>query len=237
LLSNKRKTIPVSPVEDGFMTFTEHVFCQFFFEVPALQHQLKDFVGEFAKNLTKSSLTCDWLPGQEPGRLIGHLITDFTTEHLTSRQKGKAGHRTAIQLFSFQQIENQINELRKPTFDPRAYKGRGYLLRGSIKTDGHSLQLLGFKLKELQSVRYKRYKACLLPNRITSTTGGTDAFLKEIRNVDRTEDVRELWDCTPEDAGNFSYLGIDLGQTCVVGACAILPDDQQPKGRKRNNRG
>ncbi|KAG0230667.1 hypothetical protein BGX31_005783 [Mortierella sp. GBA43] len=73
----------------------------------------------------------------------------------------------------------------------------------------------------------------LLP-RISSTLGGTDHYLTEIRNIVKTkEDVKAIWDCKPEE---IKILGIDLGQACVVGASALLlshekvsSKDKQPK--------
>jgi len=55
-----------------------------------------------------------------------------------------------------------------------------------------------------------------------STVGGVDYYLTEIRNVVKSsDDVRRLWGCEPEDV---NIIGLDLGQTCVVGASAILPN-------------
>ncbi|KAF9176165.1 hypothetical protein BGZ51_001511, partial [Haplosporangium sp. Z 767] len=200
---------PVSPVEDGFMTFTEYELGAFFCKTPALHTCLRSLMGQAAPehgmDLKQNALVNDWLPGQEPGLLIKHLISAVAPDGLTSRQRGKAGHKSAVRLLTLQQIEDHVNALRKPSFDPCTYKEKGYVLRGSVRTDGHRLQLLAFKLKELQSVRYGRYKKTLLPNRLTSTTGGTDSFLTEIRNIVKTkQDVQELWGCTPEQAGEIS---------------------------------
>ncbi|KAG0195025.1 hypothetical protein BGX33_004499, partial [Mortierella sp. NVP41] len=72
-----------------------------------------------------------------------------------------------------------------------------------------------------------------LPPRITSTLGGTDYYLSEIRNVVSTsEDIAKLWDCAPEQ---IKILGIDLGQAFVVGASALLPSREppgKPQGRE-----
>ncbi|KAG9067030.1 hypothetical protein KI688_012942 [Linnemannia hyalina] len=38
--------------------------------------------------------------------------------------------------------------------DPVTYAEKGYVLKGSIKTDGLRIQLLAFKLRELQDIRY-----------------------------------------------------------------------------------
>ncbi|KAF9271067.1 hypothetical protein BGZ88_006901, partial [Linnemannia elongata] len=84
------------------------------------------------------------------------LLADFGPKDLTSRQRGKAGYRGAIRLTTMDEIRDHLRPLRQGTVDPREYKSKGYVLRGSIRTDGHRLQILGFKLKELQSCRFKR---------------------------------------------------------------------------------
>ncbi|KAI7825628.1 hypothetical protein BC939DRAFT_121676 [Gamsiella multidivaricata] len=62
----------------------------------------------------------------------------------------------------------------------------------------------------------------MLPSRITSTVGGVDYYLTEVRNVVKTkQDVAVLWDCEPE---KIKILGLDLGQAFVVGASALLPE-------------
>ncbi|KAF9150146.1 hypothetical protein DFQ26_001677, partial [Actinomortierella ambigua] len=132
-------------------------------------------------------------------------------------------------------IRTHVNSLRTPGFDPRAYTQKGYALRGSIKTDGHRLQVLAFKLRELLSVRYKRYSDDVLPDRLLSTTAGTDDHLTEVRNVFQSkEDVERLLGCP---ANRVAYLGIDPGQACVVGAYAYLPSDKDPMFRRNRHRG
>ncbi|KAF9367534.1 hypothetical protein BGX21_007296, partial [Mortierella sp. AD011] len=129
-------------------------------------------------------------------------------------------------------LRKHIESLQPDTFDPTLYKKRGYALRGSIRTDGFRLQLLAFKLKELQSVRYKRLSRDVLPLQINSTVGGVDYYLTEVRNVVKErQDVTNLWGCEPEQ---IKILGIDLGQACVVGASAVLPKDNQHIGAVRS---
>ncbi|KAF9969701.1 hypothetical protein BGZ75_002690, partial [Mortierella antarctica] len=135
-----------------------------------------------------------------------------------------------VKLLSLRQIKDHLEPLRQPDFDPANYNEKGYVLRGSVRTDGFRLQLLGFKIKELQSVRYRRLSERVLPERVTSTVGGVDYYLSEVRNIIRTkEDVARLWPMTrPED---IKVVGMDLGQACVVGLSALLPAqslDQPP---------
>lgn len=163
----------------------------------------------------------DWIGDKEPGFLIKRLLSDVAKEGLTKRQRGKGGHKAAVKLMSLEEIKEHINNLREPNFDLRTYDTKGYILRGSIRTDGHRIHLLAFKLRELQSVRYRRFPVDVLPRQITSTTGGTDYYLTEVRNVVKTkQDVAELWACPPDQ---IKILGLDLGQACVLGASALLP--------------
>ncbi|KAF9980708.1 hypothetical protein BGZ65_004771, partial [Modicella reniformis] len=99
----------------------------------------------------------------------------------------------------------------------------------SIRIDGFLLQLLAFKMDELNAVKYKRLPEDKLHRRITSTVGDTDHFLTEIRNIVRTEqDVRILWGCEPEEAKDVKIFGLDLGQACMAGANALLPSSMKP---------
>ncbi|KAF9965350.1 hypothetical protein BGZ73_001473, partial [Actinomortierella ambigua] len=236
----KHQSIPVSPIGHGFMTFTELELGQFFCKEPSLLKSLNSLIGRHPDDHKEFKLAdlCAWLPGQAPGHLIKHFVSPIaSTDGLTSRKKGKAGHAGAIKQLTLDEIEGHINQLRDPSFQPCLYDEKGYVLHGSVKTDGFRVQLLAFKMKELQSVRYRRYKQDLLPDPLASTIGGTDRYLTEIRNVVQTEnDVMKIWDCRADQAGDITYLGIDPGQNCVVGACALLPNHKQPKGHRRKKR-
>ncbi|KAF9991453.1 hypothetical protein BGZ80_009116, partial [Entomortierella chlamydospora] len=164
------------------------------------------------------------------------VICDVAKEGLTVRQQGKAGHRAAIDLLSLQQLHDHVNELRQPSFDPRTYAKKGYVLRGSIRTNGNGLQLLAYKLRELQSVRYRRYKEELLPDRLLTTTGGTDYYLSEIRNLFTCpQDVENRLGCTADKVREeVRVLGIDLGQAFIVGASAVQAHPPKHKRKKRS---
>ncbi|KAG0074328.1 hypothetical protein BGZ93_004539, partial [Podila epicladia] len=59
-----------------------------------------------------------------------------------------------------------------------------------------------------------------------------------VRNVFKTkEDVERLLGCTADQLASVSYLGIDLGQACVVGSYAYLPPGKEPKGGRNRHRG
>jgi hypothetical protein len=236
--------IPLSPVEHGFVTFTEYDLAGFFWNRDKLQDKLKDlmapdFPSASRDKFNKTWCVADWLPGKEPGFLIKKFVCDVGKEGLTVRQQGKAGHRAAIKQLSFQQLFDHINYLRQCTFDPRTYNEKEYVLRGSIRTNGHCLQLLAYKLRELQSVRYRRYKKELLPNRLLTTTGGTDYFLTEIRNlITSPKDVEDLLGCNTEKVREeVRVLGPDLGQAFVVGASAVQATPPKRRRKKRRKRG
>ncbi|KAG0345993.1 hypothetical protein BGZ54_005371, partial [Gamsiella multidivaricata] len=96
-------------------------------------------------------------------------------------------------------MRQHIEAIQGDSFEPSSYKERGYALRGSFRTDGFRLQRLAFKLNELNAVKYRRLPEAKLPPRITSTLGGTDYFLTEIKNVVKTkQNVSDLWGCGPE---------------------------------------
>ncbi|KAG0000392.1 hypothetical protein BGZ65_004412, partial [Modicella reniformis] len=72
----------------------------------------------------------------------------------------------------------------------------------------------------LQCVRYKWLPTEVLPPRITSTAGGVDFYLTNIRRVVKT--LSKLWRCKPEE---IKILSLDLGQTYVA---PHNRDDEEP---------
>ncbi|KAF9080153.1 hypothetical protein BGX23_002572, partial [Mortierella sp. AD031] len=136
-------------------------------------------------------------------------------------------------LMSLEEMRAHLQRIRSESFQPTDYAGRGYVLRGSIRTDGFRLQAIAFKLNELHCIKYRRLHPDKLlslsgTSRLTSTLGGTEYFLTEIRNVVTSQqDVADLWGGDPR---RIKVLGIDLGQAFVVGASAILPPPEQPSG-------
>ncbi|KAG9061323.1 hypothetical protein KI688_007301 [Linnemannia hyalina] len=98
------------------------------------------------------------------------------------------------------------------------------------------LQLPAYKLRELQSVRYRRLEPTKLPPKLTSTVGGTDYYLQEIRRVITCkEDIEKLWPGVPVE--RIKTLTLDGGQVCVIGAFADLAEDvlSQSKGKDNAN--
>jgi len=164
-----------------------------------------------------------WLKDLDPGLLINKLLTDIGGFTAEEKKKKKHWSRAARRM-SMDDMKAHISAIRHADFNPTiqgSYSEKGYTLRGSIRTDGFRLQLLAFKMNELKCVKYRRLDADKLPDPLTSTLGGTDHYLTEIRNVVKTkEDVKRIWDCDPRD---IKILGIDLGKAFVVGASALLP--------------
>ncbi|KAF9536487.1 hypothetical protein EC957_010707 [Mortierella hygrophila] len=97
--------------------------------------------------------------------------------------------------------------LRAETFDPKKWHSKGYVLKGSIRTNGRLLQLLAFKLKELQSVRYRCVPEDRLPNPLVTAIGGTNSYLTEARNVfSTTADVESLLAADPNQVAERTGL-------------------------------
>ncbi|OAQ28175.1 hypothetical protein K457DRAFT_587467 [Linnemannia elongata AG-77] len=221
---NTRRIAPMSSSKDGFVSFSEREIICLFWKRPMIKAKILELVTPvFPGCLALDDVTTIWLRDQEPGFVIKSLLCDVAPVGLTSRQRGKAGYRAAIKLMTIPEIKDHLSTIRQPDFDPGSYATKGYLLRGSIRTNGFSIQLAAFKLKELQAVRYRRFPEDRLPSRLTTTVGGLDYYLMEIRNIARTkEDVMELWpNCAPDQ---IKILSVDLGQAYVVGAYASLPN-------------
>ena len=226
------------------MTFTEIELAAFFHKNNELHPVLEQFINykDHPRRLTQSELTCDYVPSMAPGTLIQRFIAPVdpktpTGDRVRGREKRDAGIAAAVHIVRPNDIRNHINDLRRDGFDPKTYNKTGYFLRSSIKTDGYSLQLLAYKLRELKSVKYKRYEAELIPDRLITTTAGTSDYLTEVRNVFKSAaDVERLLGCSPDETHRVSYLGVDPGQAFVVGAYAHLPPDKTPRTGRRRQR-
>ncbi|KAF8944144.1 hypothetical protein BGZ46_006340, partial [Entomortierella lignicola] len=78
-----------------------------------------------------------------------------------------------------------------------------------------------------------------MPNPLVSTTGGSDYYLTEVRNVFKSaQDVQDLLGCSPDQVQKeVKVLGIDLGQTFVVGANVIRSSPPIERCRRRDRDG
>ncbi|KAF8924209.1 hypothetical protein BGZ58_002040, partial [Dissophora ornata] len=232
IAGSNRRMVPISRVENGSISLSELELVRLFWRIPILKEKILGLARVHFPGCTSKEDAIYWLGDREPGYIVKRFLCDVAPDGLSVRQRGKAGYRGAVQLMSMDQIRDHLQHIREPDFEPSTYATKGYLLRGSICTDGFELQLSGFKLKELQSVRYKRLPEDKLPPRFTSTVGGTDYYLQEIRNVVKTEDdVARIWPgCRPED---IEIVCLDLGQAFTVAASAILTDSNDPNSASK----
>ena len=220
---NPRKLMPITPSAQPFITFTEYELAAILWKSDTLQKKLQGMHGatDYSPSLAD---VYSWMKDKAPGTVLTKLITDAGLGRQKRRMPGigKSFNNLAMPS-TLDEIREHLESIKGKDFDPRTYNKRGYCLLGSIKTDGFRLQLTAFKLKELLSVRYRRLPAGVLPPRITSTVGGVDYYLTEVRNIIKTkQDVSDLWGCEPE---KIKILGLDLGQAFVVGASALLPEE------------
>jgi hypothetical protein len=226
----RRCLSPMSSIDSNFVNFSELELTKIFWQDPLLCRQLQEYAfPDFSSlQIPEQVSLVDvgmWIGRVEPGFLINKFLTDIGGYDEDERKKKNNFSKSARRM-TLADIKGHLRALRQDSFDPSVYTTKGYLLRGSIKTDGFRLQVLSFKLNELNCVKYRRLPPDRLPDRITSTLGGADYFLSEVRNVVKTkEDIKRLWDCDP---CKIKILGIDLGQAFVVGASALLPSSTNP---------
>ena len=169
-----------------------------------------------------------WLSKTTPGR----LITTFVSDVGISAGKHHKGFRRSTTIMGVdgkngkEGLREHIRCLRAEAFDPKEWYGKGYVLKGSIRTDGRLLRLLAFKVKDLQSFRYRRVLEDKLPNPLVTTIGGTTSFLTEACNVFRT--AAGVENLLAADSSQVAVLSLDLGTSCIVGATVSLPPVQTP---------
>ncbi|KAG0352061.1 hypothetical protein BGZ54_002981 [Gamsiella multidivaricata] len=224
-----RRFVPLTGTEQPFVSFSERELGILFWHHSAIKGKLQEMMlVDFEDKSTVPARDdfLEWLQTKPPGFFITEVLSNIGKNNV---RKGRRGFKDNTSTMGLTRIRAHVQHIQHPNFDPRGYSEHGYVLRGGIRTDGHRLQLVASKLKELQAVRYKRLPTEVLLPRAISTIGGVDFFLSEIRNVVRTpQDVAELWGCDPQ---GIKVLGIDMGQACVIGASAILPKKTQGKTR------
>ncbi|KAF8940035.1 hypothetical protein BGZ58_007965 [Dissophora ornata] len=146
---NKWKIAPVSTTADHFVLFSESQIVSLCWKRELLKPRILQIVRTtFPTCTTKVDVRTSWLPDKEPGFLLRRLIADVDPVGLTVRRRGKLGYRGAIHNKSVQDIKDHLTNIRKPNFDPREYNNKGYILAGSICTNGFQLYLSAFKMRE-----------------------------------------------------------------------------------------
>ncbi|KAF9920167.1 hypothetical protein FBU30_010048, partial [Linnemannia zychae] len=198
---------------------------QVFWSSPLLQRKMQSMLGDGYYACVD---VIGWMSTQAPGTILTKFVTDVGLGRQKRRKPGIGKSFNNLKTPStLEEIKDHLKIVTAIDFNPSNYGKRGYFLLGSIRTNGVCLQMMAYKMKELLSVRYRRLPEAVLPPRITSTIGGVDYYLTEVRNVVKTkQDVLNLWDCEPEQV---KILGLDLGQACVVGASALLPEENNPE--------
>ncbi|KAG9071286.1 hypothetical protein KI688_005497 [Linnemannia hyalina] len=242
-----RRIAPLSPLAARYIGFSERQLLPLFWAWPVLKDKIRSMIikDRFFQDPTINPSQADalnWLTSTTPGR----FVTTFLSDVGLPPNKHDKGFRKTTTIMDMdgkdgkEGLREHLGCLRAEKFDPKEWHGKGYVLKGSIHTNGRLLQLLAFKLKEIQSVRYRRFPENKLPNALVTTIGGTNGYLTEVRNVFSTAtDVENLSGADPSQVG---VLSLDLGTSCLIGATISLPPGQtpatlaQPHGKERDKK-
>ncbi|KAF9188015.1 hypothetical protein BGZ49_003985, partial [Haplosporangium sp. Z 27] len=170
---NKRSIAPLSSMQLPFMSFAEGDLIDILWKNTnwRLKEKLKaQVVGINHNNLLDFKSACNY------SNNVGHMVTTFisTVGRPIAVRKGPRGLKDKTRTMSPDDLIKHITDIRRDDFDPEKYRESGYALTGTIRTDGFRIQLLAYKLKELQCVRFKRLPKNRLPSQFTSTLGGLD---------------------------------------------------------------
>ncbi|KAF9271363.1 hypothetical protein BGZ68_003763, partial [Mortierella alpina] len=211
-----RQIAPLSPLAARYVSFSERQLLPLLWAWPTLKAKIQSimiqeryFVDPTIVPAQADAL--DWLGRTTPGRLVTTFLSDVG---LPPNRHDKGFRKTTVVMDldgkdGMEGLREHISRLRTESFDPNEWQDKGYVLRGSIRTNGRLLQLMAFKKKELQSVRFRRLPNDKLPNPLVTTIGGTDRYLTEARNVFPTAaDVESL---LATDPNQVAVLSLDLG--------------------------
>ncbi|KAI7820449.1 hypothetical protein BC939DRAFT_505063 [Gamsiella multidivaricata] len=150
---------------------------------------------ELRRNYNRGSLelyekadVVNWILNRELGFLIKSLYLDVEGG-VTGPRKVRRRHKVAVTLMPLEEIRQRLELIQQDildTLDVNSYKKCDYVLCGSVRTGGFRLHLLNLKLKELQSVTYRRLPQDILPSRITFTVGSANYYLAKVLNFVKT---------------------------------------------------
>ncbi|KAG0285652.1 hypothetical protein BGZ98_005424, partial [Dissophora globulifera] len=184
-----RRMAPLTGMEQPFVSFSELDLIEFLWRKEKIKSHLQDLVLQDYHNQDFDPSLADlkeYLDQRPPGHLIARLLSNVGRDEV---RKGPRSYKDSTCLMALDDLRRHIQTIRAPGFDPQtpptyriplsatSVKTPRYVLRSSLRTDGFRLQLLAFKLSELNSVKYRRLPHDVLPNRLTSTVGGVDYFL------------------------------------------------------------
>ncbi|KAG0007767.1 hypothetical protein BGZ80_004246 [Entomortierella chlamydospora] len=219
---NKHRIAPTTPMGLPMLSFTEHQLTILFSKDDFLMNSMRSWLDDITdRRIIQSDIT-DWVATNPPGSFITKLPSPVGRP--VTERHGPRGYKDSTSKMSSEDMQTHLTPIRQEGLTHVPIQNEAI----TIQTDGFRLHLLAFKLKELNSVRYRRLPPSVLPSQITSTTADLDYCLTEIRNVVETQDdVTSIWGCEPDQ---IKILGLDLGQACVLGASALLP----PKGISRS---
>ncbi|KAI7823268.1 hypothetical protein BC939DRAFT_516743 [Gamsiella multidivaricata] len=157
-----RKTAPFTGPEKSFMSFFERELCILFWQNIILQTYLRELIREDFPStntpLSQSDVILR-LQSKPAGTIISKLLSNVGR---AGPRKGSRSFKDSTSMIDLATMREYIQSIRQANSDPRNYTERGYVLRGSIHTDGFHLQLPAFKMKELYSVKYREYPTLLI---------------------------------------------------------------------------
>ncbi|KAG0329520.1 hypothetical protein BG000_012074, partial [Podila horticola] len=169
---SRRCLSPISSLDNKFITVSEPELTKIFWQDEALKLQLQhwaypDFPSVESPEKVAQVDVGFWIGRVEPGYLINKLLTDIGGYSEEQRKKGYIveeaeeerkrkrklkNYSRSTSRMSIEKLKEHVQAFHQNDYSPASYSKRGYVLRGSIRTDGFRLQLLGFKLNELNCV-------------------------------------------------------------------------------------
>ncbi|KAG0366691.1 hypothetical protein BGZ54_005012, partial [Gamsiella multidivaricata] len=148
-----RRLAPLTSFEDAFVSLSELKLIKVFRQDMVFQKLLQDYAKpDFTstENIAQTDMSC-WLSEKAPGHLITKLIINIGG-YTPEQQKTLRDYKARTFVLSSDKVRQHIGAIQDDNSEPSSYKQRGYALHGSLRTDRFRLQLLTFKLNELNAV-------------------------------------------------------------------------------------
>ena len=177
---------PLSGSKDSFIDITEEGLLEALYEIGDMNNILCGAFGLQSMNANKKDLRNAVL--LKKGVLTSTVVFRLTKDELDeTKKKHKHGYQATTDVL-----------------DVSSHKR--YLLSGTIKTNGHELQLVAFDTSKQGEKSKKKQQS------------GIDSLLPSVEDVFcNTKAITEIY----QDPRKVTVVGIDLGEVVTAAACAI----------------
>ncbi|KAK3826543.1 MAG: hypothetical protein JOS17DRAFT_804203 [Linnemannia elongata] len=151
-----RRITLLSTIQTRFVDFGERQLVALFWKWNLLRAKLVDLLkaDKFFEDSTINPSqidTMDWSATKPPGFILTQFLTDVgRAVTATVGDKRNRGYRKSTRMMDTAEMISHLQDIDHPDFDATLYTRHGYILKGSIRSNGHLIQVSAFKLQNFR---------------------------------------------------------------------------------------